>query len=117
MAPATPERTWESSGPHPGPGASGSPSADVPCGSHWPAAPSEAGAHVKRTDVRLGPAPAARASQRLVVSSSLGPLWAADCGWLEGQIAPVKAFGCQVQHWRWVQHQGVVRACGQTAAA
>lgn len=66
-------------------GATRSPSADVPCGSHWPAAPSEAGAHVERTDVRLGPDPAARASQRSVVSSFLGPLWAVDCGWLEGQ--------------------------------
>lgn len=49
-----------------------------------PAAPLEARAHVERTDVRLGPAPAARASQRAVVSSSLGPLWAADRGWLQG---------------------------------
>lgn len=66
-------------------GAARSPSAGVPCGSHWPATPSEAGAHAERTDVRLGLAPAVRASQRTVVYSSLGLLQAADRGWLEGQ--------------------------------
>lgn len=85
VAPATPELASEGSGPHPGPGCSRLTFCRRSMRQHWPAAPLEAGAHVERTEVRLGPAPEARASQRAVVSSSLGPLWAADHGWLEGQ--------------------------------